>query len=92
MEEDLRLALVVSYLGRGFHGWQRQRRGRTVYKEVVYYLIETLEEEVTLSDEHIAYQWLPHDKALQAITFANSRRVVGRADEHLKAIRNLKST
>lgn len=69
-----------------------QRRSHTVYKEVVYYLIETPEEEVTLSDEHIAYQWLPHDKALQAITFANSRRVVGRADEHLKAIRNLKST
>ena len=34
MEEDLRLALVVSYLGRGFHGWQRQRRGRTVQGEL----------------------------------------------------------
>ncbi len=65
-----------------------QRRAHTVYKEVVYYLIETPEEEVTLSDEHIAYQWLPHDKALQAITFANSRRVVDGAHEHLTALSN----
>ena len=67
-----------------------QRRAHTVYKEVVYYLIETPEEEVTLSDEHIAYQWLPHDKALQAITFANSRRVVAGAHEHLAALSNRK--
>jgi len=67
-----------------------QRRAHTVYKEVVYYLIETPEEEVTLSDEHIAYQWLPHDRALQAITFANSRRVVAGAHEHLTALSNRK--
>ncbi|MDV2480908.1 NUDIX domain-containing protein [Methanoculleus sp. Wushi-C6] len=62
-----------------------QRRGRTVYKEVVYYLIETPEEKVTLSDEHIAYRWLPYGEAMEAITFGNSRRVVGRAHEHLAA-------
>lgn len=68
-----------------------QRRGHTVYKEVVYYLIETPEEEVTLSDEHVAYRWLPHDEALQAITFGNSRRVVDGAHEHLTALWNRKS-
>jgi 8-oxo-dGTP pyrophosphatase MutT (NUDIX family) len=67
-----------------------QRRAHTVYNEVVYYLIETPEEEVTLSDEHIDYQWLPHDRALQTITFANSRRVVEGAHEHLKALSNRK--
>jgi len=68
-----------------------QRRAHTVYKEVVYYLIETPEEEVTLSDEHIAYQWLPHDEALRVITFGNSRRVVDGAHEHLMALPNRKS-
>lgn len=60
-----------------------QRRGQTVYKEVVYYLIETPEEEVRLSDEHIAYQWLPYGEALRVITFGNSKRVVGEAHEFL---------
>ncbi|WP_292393170.1 bis(5'-nucleosyl)-tetraphosphatase [Methanoculleus sp. UBA303] len=68
-----------------------QRRGHTVYKEVAYYLIETPEEAVTLSDEHIAYQWLPYDEALRAITFGNSKRVVGKAHEHLTAPRSPKS-
>ena len=68
-----------------------QRRAHTVYKEVVYYLIETPEEEVTLSDEHIDYRWLPYGEAQQTITFANSRRVVEGAHEHLKAVRNPKN-
>ena len=68
-----------------------QRRAHTVYKEVVYYLIETPEEEVTLSDEHVAYRWLPHDEALRVITFGNSRRVVDEAHELLTALPNPES-
>ncbi|MFY9132667.1 MAG: NUDIX domain-containing protein [Candidatus Methanoculleus thermohydrogenotrophicum] len=45
-----------------------QRRRTTVYKEVIYYLVETPEEEVLLSEEdHIDYRWLPLDETLQAI-------------------------
>ncbi|MCK8518672.1 bis(5'-nucleosyl)-tetraphosphatase [Methanoculleus sp. 7T] len=68
-----------------------QRRGRTVYKEVVYYLIETPEKQVILSDEHVAYQWLPYTEALRAITFGNSKRLVEQAHEHLAALRSRKS-
>lgn len=67
-----------------------QRRAQTIYKEVAYYLVETPEEEVTLSDEHIAYRWLPYDEALGAITFGNSRRVVDGAHRHLMALKNPK--
>ena len=58
-----------------------QRRGHTVYKEVVYYLIETPEEEVHLSDEHVAYRWLSYGEAIEMITFANSKRMVGQAHD-----------
>ncbi|MDN7013210.1 NUDIX domain-containing protein [Methanoculleus sp. FWC-SCC3] len=68
-----------------------QRQAHTVYKEVVYYLIETPEEEVTISDEHIDYRWLSYNEALQTITFGNSRRVVEGAHEHLKVRRNPES-
>ncbi|NLA99671.1 MAG: NUDIX domain-containing protein [Methanomicrobiales archaeon] len=65
-----------------------QRRAHTVYKEVVYYLIETPEERVTLSDEHVAYRWLPYNEALQQITFGNSRKIVDEAHKHLAALKN----
>lgn len=65
-----------------------QRRSRTVYKEVVYFLIETPEEEVRLSDEHIGYQWLPYGEALHVITFENSKRVVARAHDCLATVRD----
>lgn len=68
-----------------------QRRGRTVYKEVVYYLIETPEAAVTLSDEHVGYQWLPYDEAVRAITFGNSKRIVSEAHEHLMALQTQES-
>jgi len=68
-----------------------QRRGRTVYKEVVYYLIETPEAAVTLSDEHVGYQWLPYDEAVRAITFGNSKRIVGKAHEHFMALQTQES-
>ncbi|RXE55629.1 diadenosine tetraphosphate hydrolase [Methanoculleus taiwanensis] len=62
-----------------------RRRGSTVYKEVVYYLMETRKREVLLSDEHIGYQWLPFERAIRTITFKNSRDVVKKAQRHLKA-------
>jgi bis(5'-nucleosidyl)-tetraphosphatase len=60
-----------------------RRCGHTVYKEVVYYLIETRQRDVVLSDEHIGYQWLPYRQAIRTITFKNSQDVVKKAQERL---------
>jgi 8-oxo-dGTP pyrophosphatase MutT (NUDIX family) len=68
-----------------------QRRRRTIYKEVVYYLVETPDEEVVLSDEHTAYQWLPYEEVLGAITFENSKWVAKKAHERLKVFLSRKS-
>jgi bis(5'-nucleosidyl)-tetraphosphatase len=63
-----------------------QRRGYTVYKEVVYYLLKTHQQTVRISDEHTGYQWLPFDAAYATITFANSKGVVARAQDYLKTL------
>ena len=68
-----------------------QRRKRTIYKEVVYYLVETPDEGVVLSDEHTAYQWLPYEEVLGAITFENSKWVIKKAHERLKVFLSRKS-
>jgi 8-oxo-dGTP pyrophosphatase MutT (NUDIX family) len=52
---------------------------RTVFKEVVYYLVETDEMAVTISFEHIAFRWLPFEEASALATFQNTRDVLAKA-------------
>ena len=60
-------------------------RGRTVYKEVVYYLVRTEQERITLSYEHIGYRWLTYETALREATFQNTRDVLMKAHEFLES-------
>ena len=61
-----------------------KRQGSTIYKEVIFYLIETTTQKVTLSFEHIGFDWLPFDKAMERLTFRNARDVLKKADHYLK--------
>lgn len=64
------------------------RRNRQVfYKEVVFYLLATNQEEVTISFEHQGYDWLPYDDALKRLTFKNARQVLEKAREHYESHR-----
>ena len=58
-------------------------RGRTVYKEVVYYLVKTEVERVILSYEHVGYRWLTYEEALREATFQNTRDVLMKAHAFL---------
>jgi bis(5'-nucleosidyl)-tetraphosphatase len=62
-----------------------RRQGLTVYKEVVFLLMEAYTEKVTLSFEHIGYEWLRYQEALNRLTFKNARNVLKKANEFLKA-------
>ncbi len=61
-----------------------RREGRTVYKEVVFYLMESKESRVKLSYEHIGYEWLNYEQAMAKLTFANAKIVLEKAYEFLK--------
>jgi len=60
----------------------------TVHKVVVYYLAETKTKEVKISFEHIGYKWLEYKKALEKLTFDNSKEILRKADGFLKKIMN----
>jgi bis(5'-nucleosidyl)-tetraphosphatase len=62
-----------------------RREGKTVFKEVVLYLVEAVNSEVRLSYEHTGFEWLPYEKALEKLTFENSRIVLRKANEYLNA-------
>ncbi|VVB59774.1 NUDIX domain protein [uncultured archaeon] len=61
-----------------------RREGQTIHKEVVFFLAETKTRNITLSDEHIGFDWLDYDGAMKRLTFENAKNVLGKAEEFLK--------
>ena len=60
-----------------------KREKRLIYKEVVFYLGQTKSEEVKLSYEHVGYEWLGYEEAMQRLTYRNARNVLRKAHELL---------
>ena len=61
-----------------------RRQGDTVRKEVVFFLIESSTQKVTLSFEHIGYIWLDYQHSLEKLTFRNARDVLQKVHSFLK--------
>jgi bis(5'-nucleosidyl)-tetraphosphatase len=61
-----------------------RREGRTVYKQVIFFLIEAKDSNVKLSYEHVGYEWLNYEKATAKLTFANAKKVLAKAHEFLR--------
>lgn len=60
--------------------------GRLKHKTVDYFLAEAKTKTVKLSHEHIGYEWLPYEFALERITHSNSRKVLRKAHMFLKSL------
>ena len=63
-----------------------RRKGKTIFKTNIYFLAETKTKEVKLSFEHIDFRWLPYEAALKILTFENSRKVLEKSHDFLKAL------
>jgi len=80
--------IVNAHLFEGFReeiGYFYKREGKTIYKEVVFFLVEAKESQVTLSYEHVGFKWLNHEEALAKLTFTNAKNVLEKAHEFLRA-------
>ncbi|MEA1924540.1 MAG: NUDIX domain-containing protein [Candidatus Altiarchaeota archaeon] len=60
-----------------------QRRSERVDKVVVFYLLESGEQNVVLSNEHIGFSWLPYIKAREKLTYPNARDLLDKAEKYL---------
>src|SRR3972149_3415713 len=63
----------------GYKGTLRyffRQKGIVIFKIVIYFLAETDQSDVTLSSEHIGFEWLPYEVALGRPTFKNSRELL----------------
>ena len=63
-----------------------RQQGIGIFKAVIYFLAETAQPNVTLSHEHIAFDWLPCDAALARLTFKNSQELLTKAHEYVQAL------
>lgn len=66
-------------------GYFYRREGKTILKKVVFFLVEAKKSEVRLSYEHVGYEWLTFQKAMERLTFSNARKVLTKAQGFLKA-------
>ncbi len=61
-----------------------KRQGATVYKEVIFFLMETKTTDVKLSFEHIGFDWLSYESEMRKLSFKNARDVLQKAHDFLK--------
>ncbi len=57
--------------------------GELIKKTVYFFLGQALSDEITLSEEHIGFAWLPYDQALERVTFENAKEVLQQAHDFL---------
>lgn len=62
-----------------FFKWE----GQTIFKTVAYYLLETKTKEIKISEEHIGFDWLPYEEAMERLTFKNAKEILAKANEFL---------
>lgn len=60
-----------------------RRGGKTVQKEVVFYLCETGQKDVKVSREHKDIAWLGHDEAMEKLAFENAKKLLAKAHKFL---------
>jgi 8-oxo-dGTP pyrophosphatase MutT (NUDIX family) len=61
-----------------------RQQGVGIFKLVIFFLGETTQSHVTLSHEHIAYDWLPFEAAMARLTFKNSRDLLAKARQYVQ--------
>ena len=58
-----------------------QRDGKTVHKEVVFFLAETSTEHVEISHEHLGFTWLKFNEALAKLTYKTAQNLLKKVSE-----------
>ena len=58
-------------------------RGKNILKFVTFYLAETKEKDIKVSFEHLGFEWLSYEKAIEKLTFQNAKKILKKANKFL---------
>ncbi len=84
VEEETGIDMLEPIPGfREVSAYRFDREGRTIAKTVVYFLAGVDAEKIRLSSEHADAAWLDADGARKRLTYAESRRILDRAEARL---------
>lgn len=77
IKPDFKMTTSYYYEAKGNELKKRIRAGKKtkIKKTVVYYLAETEEKEIKISDEHIGFSWLDYEDCLKKITYGNTKNI-----------------
>jgi len=64
-------------------GYFYKEKGKTIHKEVIFYLAKAKQKEIILSEEHIGYRWLDYEKAIDLLSYESSRELLEKAEKQL---------
>lgn len=79
-EEETGISKIKIFEGfREEISYKYRRDNELIHKEVVFYLAETDERDVTISYEHTGFKWLPYEDAMRTLTYENAREVLRKA-------------
>ncbi len=56
---------------------------KSIYKEVVFFLVMTEIEDVKISEEHKNYKWCSYEEAYKLVNFKNTRQVLKKANNYI---------
>ena len=71
----------------GFKTWIKwffRQEGKTIFKIVDFYLVESPTKNIKLSREHTGYLWLPYEAALKRLTHKNAKMILEKARKFLR--------
>jgi len=61
-----------------------EQRGKIVFKTVIFYLIQAEGKNIKISSEHLGYEWLDFELAMERLKqFKSSQRILGKANKFL---------
>ncbi len=78
--EDLRFVEGFKETNKYFFVFEGER----IFKTVVFLLAETRTKAVKLSFEHIGFEWLPYEAAIERTTFKDEKEVLKKAHEFVR--------
>jgi len=62
---------------------EEKKKAPWVFKLVVFFIAETKDKEVKISEEHTGFLWLPIEEAIKKTTFKNSKKLIKEASDYI---------
>lgn len=80
-----RLSTRFFYVAKGSERAKRLRnkKGIWIFKQVHFYPAKTKTFDVHISFEHTGFLWLPYERALDKVTFANAKRILSETEIYI---------